>query len=68
MNIKQTTGKGRKPHPLKGIAQPFNTRLYPIDRSYLEFKHGTVTQALEHLCQGWEYETYLRQQVDKLTK
>ena len=64
---KRSTGAGNKPHPLKGKALPFNTRLYPIDRAYLEFKHGTVTNALNHLCQGDEYQIYLQQQIAALT-
>ena len=63
---KRETGAGCKPHPLKGNALPFNTRLYPIDRSFLEFKYGSVTQAIASLCSGPEYSTYLMQQVERL--
>ena len=65
---KRTTGPGRKSHPLKGNAVPLSLRIYPIDRCYLEFKHGSVTQALNSLCSGMEYQTYLMQQVEKLSK
>ena len=64
---KRTTGPGRKSHPLKGNAVPLSLRMYPIDRRYLEFKHATVTQALNSLCSGYEYQIYLQQQLELLT-
>ena len=65
---KRSTGAGCQPHPLKGTAATISLRLYPIDRAYLEFKHGSVTNAINTLCAGNEYQTYLMQQVEKLSK
>lgn len=64
---KRSTGAGCQPHPLKGTAATISLRLYPIDRAYLEFKHGSVTNAISTLCTGNEYQTYLMQQVAALT-
>jgi hypothetical protein len=65
---KRASGQGLKPHAFKGVAAVTSVRLYPIDKSFLTFKYGGVSAALEHLCKGDEYAIYLQQQLDKITK
>ena len=65
---KRSTGAGRKSHPIKGNALTITTRLYPIDRAYLESRFGSVNIALKSLCSGNDYNEYLNEQINQLKK